>query len=261
MCPSPSNRVFLSTVAAPADRSAPHLPAEPRSVINCYQVRKSFPARDPDVAVRWYLPELQVTRGETVMVTGPSGCGKTTLVNLLSGLLRPDAGSLTVEGVRVDQLSTAAADLFRGNHLGLIFQSFQLLRPLTVLDNLLLGARYGRRWRGAEARERAEALLEQVGLTNRRFYRAARLSIGEQQRVAVARALINEPPVVLADEPTASLDARNAEAVLDLLLGLCARHGATLLVVTHNLALAPHFRRCLDASEWISSASKEVAHV
>jgi putative ABC transport system ATP-binding protein len=176
-------------------------------------------------------------------------------------LLPADAGALTVEGVRVDQLSTAQADVFRGSHLGLVFQSFQLLRPLTVLDNLLLGARYGHRWHGAEARRRAEALLDQVGLTDRRFYRAGRLSIGEQQRVAVARALLNEPPVVLADEPTASLDARNAEIVLDLLLGLCARQGATLLVVSHNAALAPHFHRRLDASGWISSVSEEAAHV
>jgi len=204
---------------------------------------------------------LTVAPGERVIVTGPSGCGKTTLVNLLSGLLRPDAGVIIVDGVRVDQLSTAQADIFRGNHIGLVFQSFQLLRPLSVLDNVLLGARYGRRWRGAEARERAEALLAQVGLADRRSCPAAQLSLGEQQRVAVARALINEPPLLLADEPTASLDARNAEAVLDLLLGLSAHHGATLLVVTHNAALAPHFQRCLDASGWISSDAKEAAYV
>lgn len=229
--------------------------------IECVEVRKSFSTADWRQSLQWYLPELRVERGEALMITGPSGCGKTTLVNLLSGLLQPDSGAVTVEGVRVDRLSTAQADVFRGNHLGLVFQSFQLLRPLTVLDNLLLGARYGRRLHGAEARRRAEALLEQVGLSDRRFYRAGRLSIGEQQRVAVARALINEPPVVLADEPTASLDPRNAEAVLELLLDLCRRQGATLLVVTHNAGLAPHFGRVVDAAGWMSVAGAEVAHV
>jgi putative ABC transport system ATP-binding protein len=235
------------------------LPSDNLPAVECSQVQKLFPIRDSDTVLQWYLPELTVQRGEKVMISGPSGCGKTTLVNLLAGLLLPDSGQVTVEGVRVDQLSTAEADVFRGNHLGLVFQSLQLLRPLTVMDNLLLGALYGRRWGHAEAQERAEALLEQVGLTERRHYRAAKLSLGEQQRVAVARALINEPPVVLADEPTASLDARNAEAVLELLLGLCAQHGATLLVVTHNPALAPHFQRQLDAGAWISSLSREVA--
>ncbi len=243
-------------------------PAPPRSdpgvsgpALECTEVRKSFPTHDPQQRLQWYLPELRVGQGEALMVTGPSGCGKTTLVNLLSGLLQPDSGAVTVEGVRVDELTTAQADVFRGDHLGLVFQSFQLLRPLTVLDNVLLAARYGRRLHGAEARRRAEGLLERVGLSSRRFYRAGRLSIGEQQRVAVARALINRPPVVLADEPTASLDPRNAETVLELLLGLCLEQGATLVVVTHNVALAPHFGRILDASGWMSTVGAEAAHV
>jgi putative ABC transport system ATP-binding protein len=224
-------------------------------------VRKLFPGPDRSTVLQWYLPELSLAAGETVMVSGPSGCGKTTLVNIVSGLLQADAGAVFVEGHNVEEMSTAEADVFRGNHLGLVFQSFQLLRPLTVLDNLLLGARYARRWHGAEARHRAEALLEQVGLTDRRHYRSAQLSIGEQQRVAVARALINEPPVVLADEPTASLDARNAGAVLDLLLGLCAQQGATLVVVSHNTSLAPHFSRMVDASGWMTTLTREAAHV
>jgi ABC-type lipoprotein export system ATPase subunit len=225
--------------------------------IECREVLKLFPTDDPATLLRWHLPELSVARGETVMITGPSGCGKTTLVNLLSGLLKEDSGEITVEGVRVDQLSLAQADVFRGDHLGLVFQSFQLLRPLTVRENLLLGARYGRKLHGAEAHARADELVEQVGLGARRHYRAAQLSIGEQQRVAVARALINEPAVVLADEPTASLDPRNAEAVLDLLLGLCEGEGATLVLVTHNAALAPHFGRCLEAQHWMSTVARE----
>ena len=240
---------------------APGVVRRAAPAIECREVRKWFPGPERGTALQWYLPELTVAARETVMVTGPSGCGKTTLVNLLSGLLLADSGTIVVEGQRLAEMSTAEADVFRGNNLGLVFQSFQLLRPLTVLENLLLGARYGRRWHGAEAHQRAERLLEQVGLTDRRFYKASRLSIGEQQRVAVARALINEPPVVLADEPTASLDARNAEAVLDLLLGLCSAQGATLVVVTHNASLAPRFQRQIDASGWMTSVSQEVAHV
>jgi putative ABC transport system ATP-binding protein len=238
--------------ATPNDLAAP-------AAVECHEVLKLFTTQDPATLLKWYLPELTVRPGETVMISGPSGCGKTTLVNLLAGLLESDSGQISVQGVRVDELTLSEADRFRGDHLGLVFQSFQLLRPLTVMDNLLLGARYGRRLHGAEARERAELLLEQVGLTARRHYRAAQLSVGEQQRVAVARALINQPPVVLADEPTASLDARNAEAVLDLLLDLCARQGATLLLVTHNAGLAPHFSRVLSAADWMSTVSREVA--
>jgi len=230
-------------------------------MIRCESVEKEFVTIDQHQRVRWALADLTIERGERVIVTGPSGCGKTTLLNLLAGMLRLDSGSITVDGVRVDQLSTSEADVFRGQHLGLIFQSFQLLTPLTVLENVLLGARYGRKWHGHAACEKAENLLEQVGLSARKHYRPSQLSIGEQQRVAIARALINEPPLLLADEPTASLDAANVAIVLDLLFKLCESHGTTLVTVTHDLTAASRFDRQINAAPWMRPATQEESHV
>lgn len=230
-------------------------------MIHCYQVEKSFTTRVTGALLRWRLDVLAVARGERVLVTGPSGCGKTTLLNLLAGLLQPDGGTIEVDGVRVDELRISEADRFRGQHIGLIFQSFQLLPPLTVLENVLLGARYGGKWTGREAHTRATALLAQVGLGDRQHHRPAELSLGEQQRVAIARALINEPPVLLADEPTASLDEKNAAQVLDLLFTLCADHGATLLAISHDTRITPRFDRVIDATPWMARPVEEVSHV
>jgi len=229
-------------------------------MIRCDGVEKIFLSHDEQAPLRWHLPQLTVSRGERVLVTGPSGCGKTTLLNLLAGLLRPDAGEIEVDGVRIDQLSTAEADVFRGRHLGLVFQSFQLLSSLTVLENILLAARYGRKWDHGTAYEKAEQLLDEVGLRERRHYYPAVLSIGEQQRVAIARALINEPPLLLADEPTASLDTRNSTIVLDLLFRLSERHGATLVAVSHDTGIIERFARQINAGEWMKNV-EEVAHV
>ena len=230
-------------------------------MIDCQSLEKRYPAREGDRIVQWAVPSLSIAKGASVLITGPSGCGKTTLLNLLAGMLRPDAGTITVNGVRVDELSTAEADVFRGRHLGLVFQSFQLIAQLSVLDNILLGARYGRKWEGPEAYERAERLLEQVGLSTRRRHRPGQLSIGEQQRVAIARALINEPPVLLADEPTASLDTRNSTTVMDLLFALCASEGTTLVVVSHDTLLIPRFPERIDATAWMQAPVEEMPHV
>ena len=226
-------------------------------MIDCTNVEKRFVSRDRETPARWRIDRLTVGKGERVLITGPSGCGKTTFLNLVAGLLRPDAGEITVSGVRVDGLSTSKADVFRGHHIGLIFQSFQLLSPLSVLDNVLLGARYGRRWSAHEARPKARGLLESVGLKAWEHHRPGELSLGEQQRVAIARALINEPPLLLADEPTASLDKRNSANVLDLLFDLCAAKGTTLVAISHDTSIAQHFDRTIDAGAWM--AAEEVA--
>jgi ABC-type lipoprotein export system ATPase subunit len=230
-------------------------------VILCEHVQKRFSARGSGAERRWDVEELRVEKGERVLVSGPSGCGKSTLLNLLAGLVRPDAGQITVDGQRLDQMSTYMADVFRGQHIGLVFQSFQLLPPLSALDNVLLGVRYGRKFAGREARTRAEALLERVGLRAWRGHRPAELSLGEQQRVAIARALVNEPPLILADEPTASLDAANAAAVLDLLFEMCQANRATLVTISHDTGMAPRFDRVVDASPWMSAAEGVGAHV
>ena len=210
-------------------------------MIHCQGVEKRFITPFQESMLHWRLDALQIDQGERVLIAGPSGCGKTTLLNLLTGLISADAGEITINGIRIDLLDISAKDHFRGQHIGHIFQSFHLLSTLTVMDNVLLGARYGRKWSAHEARVKADALLDHVGLGKRKSYRPGQLSIGEQQRVSIARALINEPPVMLADEPTASLDAKNAGTVLDLLFDLCAEHGTTLVAVSHDTSIASRF--------------------
>ncbi|MFD7703491.1 ABC transporter ATP-binding protein [Streptomyces caelestis] len=184
---------------------------------------------------------LTVRPGEAVAVLGPSGSGKSTLLNLIAGLDRPDAGTVTVDGVRVDRLGEAGSALFRRSRIGMVFQFFNLLDDLTVFDNVALPARLAGAGR-AEADRRAAELLELLGIDRHARSYPGRLSGGERQRVAVARALVNRPALLLADEPTGALDTAAGEDVSGL-LGALHAEGQTLVVVTHDLALA---RSCTD---------------
>lgn len=179
---------------------------------------------------------LTVRPGECVAVLGPSGSGKSTLLNLLAALDRPDAGTVTVAGTRLDKLGEAASARFRRAHVGLVFQFFNLLDDLTVLDNVLLPAQLA----GAPARAsraHAAALLDSLGIARHAQAYPGRLSGGERQRVAVARALVNRPALLLADEPTGALDTASGEDVRRLLDDL-HRSGQTIVLVTHDLRLA-----------------------
>jgi putative ABC transport system ATP-binding protein len=176
---------------------------------------------------------LQIARGETVYLVGPSGSGKTTLLSILGCILTPDRGGLRVLGQEIGGLSQAQLTAFRRQHLGFIFQSFNLFPTLSALDNVALALTM----RGVglrEATRRAGDLLNQVGLWHRAHSRPAQLSTGECQRVAIARALADDPAVLFADEPTASLDAENGQAVLRLLKRLVDERGVTLVIVTHD---------------------------
>jgi putative ABC transport system ATP-binding protein len=179
---------------------------------------------------------LTVAPGEVLAVVGPSGSGKSTLLNLLAGLDRPSAGTVTVDGVRVDELGEAASAKYRRAKVGMVFQFFNLLDDLTVTDNVVLPARLAGRG-SAEARRRAVDLLGMLGVERHAGAYPGRLSGGERQRVAVARALMNRPALLLADEPTGALDSAAAEDVRDLLAQLHAE-GQTIVVVTHDLRLA-----------------------
>ena len=189
---------------------------------------------------------LRVERGEWVALVGPSGSGKSTLLNLIAGLDRPTTGSIAVAGVALDALGEEALARWRARNVGIVFQFFQLLPTLTALENVALPMVFAgrRRDRVAVARE----LLAAVGVEHLRDHLPGELAGGEQQRVAVARALANRPPLVVADEPTGNLDAASGEAVVDLLEGYW-RSGGTLILVTHDpatAARAPRVVRLMD---------------
>ncbi|MFJ5210759.1 ABC transporter ATP-binding protein [Streptomyces nigra] len=179
---------------------------------------------------------LSVRAGEALAVLGPSGSGKSTLLNLIAGLDRPSGGSVTVDGLRVDRLGEAASARYRRTRTGMVFQFFNLLDDLTVTDNVLLPAQLAGVPR-AEARRRAAELLAHLGVERHADAHPGRLSGGERQRVAVARALMNRPPLLLADEPTGALDTASGDDVRELLAALNA-DGQTIVLVTHDLGLA-----------------------
>ncbi|MFH9726147.1 ABC transporter ATP-binding protein [Streptomyces sp. NPDC017254] len=179
---------------------------------------------------------LRVGRGEALAVLGPSGSGKSTLLNLLAGLDRPTTGRVTVDGLRVDRLNETASATYRRSRVGMVFQFFNLLDDLTVTDNVLLPAQLAGMPR-ARAAARAAELLDRLGVVRHARAYPGRLSGGERQRVAVARALMNRPPLLLADEPTGALDSASGADVRDLLRELNAE-GQTIVLVTHDLTLA-----------------------
>jgi putative ABC transport system ATP-binding protein len=182
---------------------------------------------------------LRVTAGEAVAVMGPSGSGKSTLLNLIAGLDRPTSGTITVAGERIDELSERGVARFRRGRIGMIFQFFNLLEDLTVLDNVLLPAQLAGT-PAAQAQRRADELLEVLRIEQHRQAYPARLSGGERQRVAIARALVNRPELLLADEPTGALDSATGKEIGALLLDL-NRSGQTLVLVTHSPDLATQY--------------------
>jgi putative ABC transport system ATP-binding protein len=184
---------------------------------------------------------LRIEAGEAVAIMGPSGSGKSTLLNLIAGMDRPTGGTVLVGGDRVDQLSEAGAARFRRGQVGMIFQFFNLLDDMTVIDNVLLPAQLSGAKAG-QARLRADELLNTLQVGHRRDAYPARLSGGERQRVAIARALINKPSLLLADEPTGAVDTATGEEIGRLLLDLNAQ-GQTLILVTHSSELAHRYAR------------------
>ncbi|MER5578015.1 ABC transporter ATP-binding protein [Streptomyces massasporeus] len=196
--------------------------------------------------------DLAIRAGEAVAVMGPSGCGKSTLLNMVAGLDRPTSGTVQVHGQDLGKLNETGLALFRRRHIGMIFQFFNLIDDLPALDNVALAAQLtGTSAR--QARRRALELLDELGIATRKDTYPAALSGGERQRVAVARALMNRPALLLADEPTGALDSRSGEQVMDLLIDL-NQIGQTLLIVTHDPHLAT---RC--ASRLVEFADGRVA--
>ena len=184
------------------------------------------------------FPDLKNEAAETLLITGNSGKGKTTLLHLLGGLLRPHSGTISIQDTTISSLSEKDLDQFRGKNIGLVLQQSHFVASLNVLENVVLAS-----WlaTGKKATEKAVALLKELDLEDQMYKLPSNLSVGQQQRVSLARALINEPKLLLADEPTSSLDDENAAKVADLLAHLTKEYNASLIIVTHDQRLKDKF--------------------
>jgi len=186
------------------------------------------------------VPRFAVGEGEQLALVGESGCGKTTLLHIIAGITKPDAGQVQISGRDIAQLPEAGRDAFRAQNIGYVFQTFNLLPGFSALENVLLGMSFGR---ARADRDRARQLLERVGLGARASHKPTMLSVGEQQRVSVARALANRPKLLLADEPTASVDSRHQQQIIELIRDTCREQNVALVVVTHSPDVAGQFDR------------------
>jgi putative ABC transport system ATP-binding protein len=202
--------------------------------------------------------DLSIASGESVAITGPSGSGKSTLLGLIAGLDAPTTGRILIDGVDITELGEDALARLRGARIGFVFQFFHLIPSLTALENVLVPMEIaGRR----EAGPRADALLAEVGLTERAHHYPSQLSGGEQQRVALARALSNDPPILLADEPTGNLDSTNGRHIMDLLLQVNHERRTTLVLVTHDRSLAALAERQLALRDGRPDPALTTAHI
>ena len=205
-------------------------------------LEKAFFDAEGNCAARISVPSLALDEGEMLILEGPSGSGKTTVLHLISGLLKEDTGSIIFDGTELTELPARERDRFRARNIGYIFQKLNLLDALTVEENIIIASK----WTGREAvraHARARELLDTVGLVTKAGMRPSRLSLGEQQRIAILRAVFNSPRLILADEPTASLDRANADTVLKLLKELCSQNNAALLLSTHDEYVKGQFKR------------------
>ncbi|RYF72612.1 MAG: ABC transporter ATP-binding protein [Cytophagaceae bacterium] len=193
---------------------------------------------------------LTIQTGQLVAVTGKSGSGKSTLLNLITGIDKPSAGSILVNDVRIDKLSESALASWRGRNIGVVFQFFQLLPTLTILENVMLPMDFCNTYPASERNERARQLLDRVGIVEQANKFPAALSGGQQQRAAIARALANDPPIIVADEPTGNLDSQTASAIFQLFASL-AQSGKTVIVVTHEKEFANWFEHTIALSDGV----------
>ncbi len=204
------------------------------------QIRKAYVTPTGAEQVILDIPAFSLDQGEQVALVGTSGSGKTTLLNVAAGITTPDSGTVTVGGVEITRMLEPVRDRFRSERIGYVFQTFNLLGAFTALENVLLGMSFSSQ---PANRHLAIELLGRVGLGDRLHYRPSQLSVGQQQRVSVARALAKTPRLLLADEPTANVDGPNQQAILELMQTTCRENNVTLLLVTHTSEVASQFSR------------------
>ena len=213
-------------------------------MIRLQDITKVYPMGKRELTVLREV-NLHIKQGELVAIMGPSGSGKTTILNLIGCLDTPTSGSYYLEDREVSRLSSGELAQVRGQKVGFVFQTFNLLPRLSALSNVELGLRYA----GGSDRNRAMEALAKVGLSDRANHRPTELSGGEQQRVAIARALVKNPPLILADEPTGNLDSRSGAEIISILTTLHAEQGVTLLVITHDANIAHHCQRIIHLKD------------
>jgi len=214
------------------------------AIVRVVDLVKSFPVGGGEVTVLRGI-SFDVKNGEFVSIVGPSGNGKSTLLNMITGIDRPTDGDLIVTGREIHRMSENKLAAWRGQHVGIVFQFFQMLPALSLLQNIILPMDFAKKYGPRERRERAMHLLESVGLADQAHKLPGMVSGGQQQRAAIARALANDPELLVADEPTGNLDTRNANDVFDLFMQL-VEQGKTLLMVTHDKELARRVPRVVE---------------
>ena len=234
-------RVDEMTVDDPVNKS---MPVTETGAIKVDNLRFAYPGKGSMAVLE--IPDWHIDRGDRVFIKGPSGSGKSTLLNLFAGILLPSAGTVNVLGQDLAALSAHQRDAFRARHVGMVFQQFNLIHYLSVLDNIRLAAYFAAQNR-SEVERKARQLFAALELSIDLMHRpASELSIGQQQRVAIVRALINAPEILIADEPTSALDSYTRDAFMRLLLNISDAQHTTLIVVSHDTALTPYFDRVVD---------------
>lgn len=215
-------------------------------LVELQSVRKSYTEPGGKLLPILDIEHFAVEPGEQVVIRGRSGCGKTTLLHSIAGLTTIDSGQVVIKGVNVADKAEVVRDRFRARNIGYVFQTFNLLQAFTALENVMLGMTFTGRPR---SREQAIKVLDQVGLSHRLHHKPSALSVGEQQRVAVARALVNQPVLLLADEPTANVDPGHQQQVIDLLRETCREHQVAMILVTHATEVSDQFERVEQLEE------------
>ena len=209
-------------------------------------VKKSYLEPNGNVLPVLDIAQFSVDASEQMAIVGRSGCGKSTLLHVIAGISRVDEGSVVVDGIDIAGLGESVRDRFRADTIGYVFQTFNLLPAFTALENVTLGMTFAR---GRNDPSRARSLLDRVGLSHRLAHKPATMSVGEQQRVAVARALANRPKLLLADEPTANVDPGNQQQIVDLIRTTCREEQISLIIVTHTPEVSEQFDRVVRLEE------------
>ena len=230
--------------------------AEERAVVQIKDVVKSFPVGDEEVTILKGI-SFTVNQGEFVSIVGPSGNGKSTLLNMITGIDRPSSGEMNVTGMPVHRMSENELAIWRGENVGIIFQFFQMLPALSLAQNVVLPMELAGKYTRGERRERALGLLEMVGLADQAQKLPGMVSGGQQQRAAIARALANDPPLLVGDEPTGNLDSKTANDVFELFLKL-VESGKTMLMVTHDKELATRMPRTIEITDGLITSDNNL---